>query len=519
MVPDRQLWIGRAAVLVCYFCGFASATHGQTFVRLDYSLGLADRARDTAFIELFDDRPLTRDNFMQYVNGDRYDGTIMHRLSRNFVVQGGGFYPEFHSEPSPISVSLDPNEEVDLDGNPMTDNPTVMNEFNNSPMRSNLRGTLAMAKLGPPTGQPPTPETINSATNQWFVNLNNNASNLDGQNGGFTVFARVLGDGMEMFDAMNTLAPIDLNPDANNNGVREAGPFSEVPLFHSLGVGSQLISNLVVLEDAERIDYFGAGVSTEVPIGGINFVDRDAFFDTGTGFFGAGAFGIGTNRRLGLREGFSTGRLIVNLGTLAPGLQLGTATIGRLDQRDTGTLEIQLGGPTAHTEYDRLVLFGDAQLAGTLDVSLLGGFTPSPGHTFTVLTAQSITGDFDELQLPVLTAGLVWDVNVSNTSVTLSAAAADFNRDGVVNAADYTVWRDMRGTTVIPFASADGSGNGMIDAADYTIWKNNFGNRRGGLFGGAAGSLAAAAVPEPSTLLLILAASSAVAMCRRFRRN
>lgn len=56
------------------------------------------------------------------------------------------------------------------------------------------------------------------------------------------------------------------------------------------------------------------------------------------------------------------------------------------------------------------------------------------------------------------------------------ALAGDYNGDLIVNAADYTVWRDRLGDSTTSFQSADGNGNGVVDRADYLLWKKNFGN-------------------------------------------
>lgn len=145
-------------------------------VRLTTSLG-------EVVMELVDDAPITTANFLQYVEDDFYDGTIFHRVVPGFVVQGGGFLPGM----IPPDGLRDP----------------IMNEF--SPDRSNLRGTVAMAKVG---------NDPDSATSQFFVNLDDNSANLDNQNGGFTVFARVV-EGMDVVDQIagvpldNNDAPID----------------------------------------------------------------------------------------------------------------------------------------------------------------------------------------------------------------------------------------------------------------------------------------------------------------------
>ena len=174
------------------FAGLASAfvstgASADTFVRIDTDAG-------SFAIELFeDDAPITVENFLGYVDSGAYDGSLFHRSVSNFIVQGGGF-------------AYVPDQQTFA---PIPAGPTISNEFG----RSNVRGTIAMAKVG---GDP------NSATNQWFVNVADNSANLDNQNGGFTVFGRVLGGGMSVVDAINRL---------QNVNITNFSALSEVPVL------------------------------------------------------------------------------------------------------------------------------------------------------------------------------------------------------------------------------------------------------------------------------------------------
>ena len=94
------------------------------------------------------------------------------------------------------------------------------------------------------------------------------------------------------------------------------------------------------------------------------------------------------------------------------------------------------------------------------------------------------------------------------------ALPGDYNEDGLVDAADYTVWRNTRGQTGAGLV-ADGNGNGVVDASDLNTWRANFGQSDGK--GAGAGP---AAVPEPSTFALaalMLAVLGRVGSCRRSR--
>jgi gluconolactonase len=85
-------------------------------------------------------------------------------------------------------------------------------------------------------------------------------------------------------------------------------------------------------------------------------------------------------------------------------------------------------------------------------------------------------------------------------------ALGDFDGDGAVTAADYTLWRNTLGSTAN--LSADGDGNRVVDAADYDIWKANFGATLGS--GSGAGTSRWSSVPEPGPLCLLLLSSLAL---------
>ncbi|MCA9299080.1 MAG: peptidylprolyl isomerase [Phycisphaerales bacterium] len=112
--------------------------------------------------------PISSKNFVSYVQDGAYDGTIFHRVISNFMIQGGGFEPDFTQRRGAAPIK---------------------NEWQNG--LSNMRGTVAMARLG---NQP------DSATNQFFINVSDNAFLDQPRDGaGYAVFAKVV-KGMDVVD-------------------------------------------------------------------------------------------------------------------------------------------------------------------------------------------------------------------------------------------------------------------------------------------------------------------------------
>ena len=108
----------------------------------------------------------------------------------------------------------------------------------------------------------------------------------------------------------------------------------------------------------------------------------------------------------------------------------------------------------------------------------------------------------------------------SGTSAQLAAMAVhllpgDYNHDGVVDAADYVVWRNSVGSTVN--LAADGNNDGVVNSSDYTYWRQRVGQTAGSGSGSGA-DLSPGSVPEPCTALL-LGIGSVMALSRRHVRS
>ncbi len=121
------------------------------------------------------------------------------------------------------------------------------------------------------------------------------------------------------------------------------------------------------------------------------------------------------------------GHLLTNSGTLQPGNSPGTLTINgdvTMTSSSVTNIEIQPPGIVAGTDYDLITVTGAANLNGTLNVTHLGGFTPSAGNSFQIMTYASRTGDFTNKNFPV---GFGYATTANATNYTLSLGGAVTN--------------------------------------------------------------------------------------------
>lgn len=118
--------------------------------------------------------PRTVDNFLAYVRAGHYDGTVFHRVIRDFMIQGGGMTPNLQEKPTRAPIPLESRNGL-----------------------TNQRGTVAMARTSDP----------DSATAQFFINVRDNAfldqpRSRDGH--GYTVFGKVSA-GMDVVDRIRAV--------------------------------------------------------------------------------------------------------------------------------------------------------------------------------------------------------------------------------------------------------------------------------------------------------------------------
>ncbi len=156
--------------------------------------------------------PLSVLNFIKYVNSGFYDGTIFHRVIKDFMIQGGGFTPQMERKQP---------------------NAPILNEADNG--LKNVRGTIAMARTSDP----------HSATAQFFINVTDNPfldhSGKTPRGWGYAVFGHVI-KGMNVVDKIR------------NQRTGPNGPFrSDVPLKMMLIHKATVISEKPKAKPAEKV--------------------------------------------------------------------------------------------------------------------------------------------------------------------------------------------------------------------------------------------------------------------------
>lgn len=124
---------------------------------------------------------------------------------------------------------------------------------------------------------------------------------------------------------------------------------------------------------------------------------------------------------------------------------------------------------------------------------------------FDVLTIDAADYDVVVLGLCGITAS-----EAATLTVLLEAPLGDYNHNGIVDAADYTVWRDTLGSTTDLRANGDDTDKsaGVIDPADYRVWKLHFG------YSSLPGESADSAAPEPGTFATLCLAIAAAGLRR-----
>jgi len=196
----------------------------EAAVRLDITSGSVDLGNIDIVLQPTL-TPATYANFMAYANNvnaaGNYAGSVFHRVSPNFVLQGGGYKPTTGTDSLPDNFAE------------VTQFPSPANE----PGISNVLGTVALAKGATPS----------SGTHDFFISLGNNTGSLDNQVGGFTAFGRVvnpIGSGANVSPTVDAIVAlpgsnytINLTPSGSTTPITGFSPLGTNP-DSTLGQGT-----------------------------------------------------------------------------------------------------------------------------------------------------------------------------------------------------------------------------------------------------------------------------------------
>ncbi|MGL4512675.1 MAG: hypothetical protein ACRCT8_06250 [Lacipirellulaceae bacterium] len=190
-----------------------------------------------------------------------------------------------------------------------------------------------------------------------------------------------------------------------------------------------------------------------------------------------------------------------------------------------GGYEIEMisrwGDSTGHTLADwHATNLSDRTVAGFFSASATTSPGPPPvidyrqsgGYHDTPLGSFVETSQYVPYGTPLTTT-----LGAPNYPLNLEHLPWDYNQDGAINAADYTVWRDSLGQTGLALA-ADGDGGGSVNAQDYDWWRARYGYSWSDVPGYVAPGTAAS-VPEPCSLVTIVLGVGACSALRRLRAD
>jgi hypothetical protein len=192
--------------------------------------------------------------------------------------------------------------------------------------------------------------------------------------------------------------------------------------------------------------------------------------------------------------GGSEQALFYGVGTLQngspdyPGKPVGSNSIGPTFTSLTGVQDVPwaIGDPFGNATWNTAAVLASGSFPTSFTPSFVAG---NVGNVFT--TTNSATFGDQVQATPVTTVVRTNFGMVQN---------ADYNDNGIVDAADYPIWRKTLGQAVIPIGSgADGNNDGFVTQADFDLWRAHFGNP----FGSGTGSLSTNTVPEPATGALV----------------
>ena len=181
--PNRLLilWIYVVAFFLLAFSFQSHAADKKTAAKSTETSVLIDTSMGKITVKLNAEKaPISVENFLKYVEAKHYNGTIFHRVIKDFMIQGGGHNPDLSERPTAY--------------------PAIKNEADNGLF--NKRGTISMARMN---------ET-NSATAQFFINTVDNQM-LDYQSPtrfGYAVFGEVT-SGMDVVDKIRAVKTTSKN--------------------------------------------------------------------------------------------------------------------------------------------------------------------------------------------------------------------------------------------------------------------------------------------------------------------